>query len=62
MERDSYIAVFENSETPGDQAHFLYARRAVKLIHSAASISPVFALGDKYFIHYKFTCRIRCGY
>jgi hypothetical protein len=62
MERDSYIAVFENSETPGDQVHFLYARGAVKLVHSAASISSVFSLGNDYFIHYKFTCRVGCGY
>lgn len=62
MERDSHIAVFENSETPGDQVHFLYAHGTVKLIHSAASISTVFSLGNKYFIHYKFTCRVGCGY
>ncbi|HEX5330194.1 hypothetical protein [Sulfuricurvum sp.] len=61
MERDSYIAVFENSETPGDQVHFLYTHRTVKLIHPAASISSIFSLGNKYFIHYKFTCRIGCG-
>lgn len=61
MERDSYIAVFENSETPGDQVHFLYTHRAVKLIHPAASISSIFSLGNKYFIHYKYTCRVGCG-
>lgn len=62
MDRDSYIAVFENSEIPGDQVHFQYDRGAVKLIHSAAAISSVFSLGNKYFIHYKFTCRLGCGY
>lgn len=61
MERDSYIAVFENSETPGDQVHFLYTRGVVELIHPAASISSIFSLGNKYFIHYKFTCRVGCG-
>lgn len=62
MDRDTYIAVFESSETPGDQAHFLYARGNVKLIHSAASISSVFSLGNRHFIHYTFTCRVGCGY
>jgi hypothetical protein len=62
MESDTYIAVFENSETPGDQVHFLYTNGTVKLIHSAASISSIFSLGNEYYVHYSFTCRVGCGF
>jgi hypothetical protein len=62
MAPNTYIAVFENSNTPGDQVHFLYSPSGVKLVHSAASIVSIFSLGNRHYIHYKFTCRIGCGY
>ncbi|MBI4937173.1 MAG: hypothetical protein HY846_02980 [Nitrosomonadales bacterium] len=62
MKSDSYIAVYQNSVTPGDQVHFLYSNGQVQLIHSAATIKSIFSLGDNYFIHYSFTCRVGCGY
>lgn len=62
MDRETYIVVYENAETLGDQVHFLYTHGTIRLIHSAASISSVFKLGQQYFIHYTFTCRIGCGW
>ncbi len=62
MRDDSYIVVYQNSLTPGDQVHFLYSKGQVHLGHSAATIKSIFSLGEKYFIHYSFTCRIGCGY
>lgn len=60
--RNSYVAVYQNAVTPGDQVHFLYSNGGVKLIHSAASIKSIFSYGDKSIIHYSFTCRAGCGY
>lgn len=62
MGSNSYIAVYQNAATPGDQVHFLYSNGRVKLIHSAATIKSIFSFGGKYFIHYSFTCRVGCGY
>lgn len=62
MAADVYVVIYQNSITPGDQVHFLYAPNKVKLIHAAASIKNIFALGDVSYIHYSFTCRVGCGY
>ncbi len=42
MEKNSYVTVYQNAVTPGDQVHFLYSNGRVKLIHSAATIKSIF--------------------
>lgn len=59
---DFYIAVFQNDLIPGDETHVLYARGVVSKIHGAARIILAFALADRIFVYYKFTCNIGCGY
>jgi len=62
MGKNSYVAVYQNAVTPGDQVHFLYSNGSVKLIHSAATIKSIFSLDGKSYIHYSFTCRAGCGF
>jgi len=60
--KDVYIAIYENSITPGDQVHFFYTTNKIKLIHSASNIKTIFSLNNETYIHYSYTCRIGCGF
>lgn len=59
---EAYIGVYENAAPSGDQIHVLYLRGKLSLIARAARVHSTFRLNDTFFIHYKFSCKIGCGY
>lgn len=59
---ETFIVIYKNAAPSGDKTHMLYSSGKIKLIHGAATIKGIFSLNNSYFIHYKFTCKIGCGW
>ena len=59
---ETFIVIYKNAAPSGDEIHMLYSSGKIKLIHGAATIKGFFSLNNRYFIHYKFTCQIGCGW
>lgn len=59
---ETFIVIYKNAAPSGDETYMLYSSGKIKLIHGAATIKGIFSFNNRYFIHYKFTCKIGCGW
>jgi hypothetical protein len=60
--QDTFIASFLNTAESEDPTHVFYSKGHAELILGAAELVSVFSLNGRSFVHYKFSCKVGCGF